>query len=123
MIRRFRPINRVHGRLRRDEVERLNQLLANRDLEGSRAYLEELRGGLAGEPLFWVDEKIREIEGTIRYNRYIDDYNRAVDLYNDEDYGAAITILERIISTLPPGQQAQFAKALLNDARKAADAE
>jgi len=103
----------------REEIENLNRLIGADDLEGALEYLKGLgkQSDGAGDP--WLDSKIREIERTQRYNRYVETYNHAVDLYNDEDYPGAVQVLEELLATLPEGPRAVSVQALLDDARSA----
>lgn len=103
----------------REEIEHLNRLIDANNLDGALQYLQSLKEQWEGAGDLWRDSKIREIERTLRYNRYVETYNRAVDLYNDEDYPGAERILEELLATLPAGPRAASARALLDDARRA----
>jgi tetratricopeptide (TPR) repeat protein len=103
----------------RKEIETLNELLAATDLEGALEYLKGLKEHSHPSGGLWLDSKIREIERTIGYNHYVETYNHAVDLYNDEDFPGAERILEELLATLPQGHRAASARALLDDTRRA----
>ena len=103
----------------RKEIENLNRLLAANNLDGALEYLKGLQEHSDGSGQLWLESKIEEIERTLRYIHFIDTYNRAVDLYNDEDYPGAERVLEELLATLPEGPQAESAGALLDDARRA----
>ena len=103
----------------RKEIENLNRLLAANNLDGALEYLKGLQEHSSGSGQLWLGSKIEEIERTLRYIHFIDTYNRAVDLYNDEDYPGAERVLEELLATLPEGPQAESAGALLDDARQA----
>ncbi len=103
----------------RKEIEKLNRLLAANNLDGALEYLKGLQEHSGGSGQLWLGSKIEEIERTLRYIHFIDTYNRAVDLYNDEDYPGAERVLEELLATLPEGPQAESAGALLEDARQA----
>ncbi len=103
----------------RQDIDRLNALLAEHDLEGAHRLLAELRPAARGASLEWIDDWILEVEAKMRYNRAIEEYNRAVDLYNAGRYAETAEILEALIATLPDYRQADLARALLGDARKA----
>jgi hypothetical protein len=54
-----------------------------------------------------------EIRQVIDYNRFVEEYNRAINLANRGDYAGAIAILEPLAqSTKAPSQQ-EMAKRLL----------
>ena len=100
-----------------EEIEELNRLLASQDLEGALDHLHDLRDRTSGPQRFWVDNKIAEIERNLLYNRYVDGYNHAVELFNEEDYAGAIDVLEGLLATLPEGPKARSVRVLLDDAR------
>jgi Tfp pilus assembly protein PilF len=102
-----------------DDVNRLNTLLTARDWLGALAHLRSLRAGLEGESRQWVDAKIDEIEAVIGYNHFVEQYNLAVDLYNDDRYDEVVQILVELLPTLPEGPQKKRARELLEDSRKA----
>ena len=103
----------------REEIETLNEFLAATNLEGALEFLNGLQEHSHSSGGLWLDSKIREIERTLAYNHYVETYNRAVDLYNDEDYPGAERILEELLATLPKGPRAASVRALLDDARRA----
>ena len=100
----------------REEIEHLNQLIATKDFVGALDFLEAMRGGLGIEQQEWLDDRIGEIQRTLDYNRYVDEYNRAVEFYNLRQYGEAVRVIEELLATLPEGRESESAKALLNDA-------
>ncbi len=102
-----------------EEISKLNQLLAARELDAAHSYLLELCTRSAGGQKRWLEDKIREIERTRNYNRYVDGYNTAVDLYNEGDFRGAIDVLEKLLTVVTSGYQADSARALLADARAA----
>jgi len=102
----------------KEQIDHFNRLFAANDLDGALEYLKGLLEHTHPSGELWLGSKIREIEGTLRYNYYIDTYNRAVDLYNDEDYPEAVRILEELLATLPEGAQADLIRAFLEDARR-----
>jgi tetratricopeptide (TPR) repeat protein len=102
----------------KEQIDHFNQLFVANDLAGALEYLKRLQEQSEGVGDPWLSSKIWEIEGTLRYNNYIDTYNRAVDLYNDEDYPEAVRILEELLATLPEGVQADFLRVFLDDARR-----
>jgi tetratricopeptide (TPR) repeat protein len=101
------------------DVDRFNALLTDRDWFGALAHLRSLQPGLKGESRQWVDAKIHEIEAMIGYNHFVERYNVAVDLYNDERYDEAAALLEKLLPSLPEGAQREHARELLEDTRKA----
>ena len=103
----------------REEIQTLNELLAATDLDGALEYLKGLQEHSHPIGALWLESKIREIERTLGYNHYVETYNHAVDLYNDEDYPGAERVLEELLATLPEGPNATSARALLDDARRA----
>jgi FimV-like protein len=100
-----------------EEIEELNRLLATNDLEGAIVYLGRIRTNSSGAQLRWLDQKIRELERNVQYNRYVDSYNHAVDLLDQGDYTGAIGLLEELLTTLPEGPQARSLRVLLDNAR------
>jgi len=101
----------------KEQIDHFNRLFAANDLSGALEYLKRLQEQSEGSGDPWLSSKISEIEGTLKYNNYIDTYNRAVDLYNDEDYPGAVRVLEELLATLQEGAQADFVRAFLDDAR------
>ena len=93
-------------------------MFAANDLAGALEYLKRLLEQSDGSGELWLGSKIREIERTLKYNNYVDTYNLAVDLYNDEDYPEAVRVLEELLATLPEGAQADYVRAFLDDARR-----
>ncbi len=102
-----------------EEIEHLNRLLAAGDLEAAVRYLGQIRDRSSGAQTRWIDGKIRELEGTLVYNRYVDTYNAAVDFYNRQQFARVIEILDPLLATLPDGPQAASIESLINDAREA----
>jgi len=102
----------------RDEIEILNRLIDANDFNGALEYLEGLKKKWNGAGDLWLESKIGEIERALQHNRYVDTYNHAVDLYNNEDYPGAVQVLEQLLTTLPAGPRATSARALLDDARR-----
>ncbi len=102
-----------------EEIEDLNRMLAAGDLENAVRYLGQIRERSTGAQTRWIDRKIRELEGTLTYNRYVDTYNAAVDLYNLQQFARVITMLDDLLATLPEGPQAASVRALRDDARAA----
>jgi len=100
-----------------EEIEELNRLLASQDLASALEYLGGIRERTSGSQRFWVDNKIDEIERNLEYNRYVDGYNHAVDLFNQEDYTGVIELLEGLLATLPEGPKTRSVRSLLDDAR------
>ena len=103
----------------REEIEYLNRLIAANNLEGAIEYLQGLQEHSHPVGALWLESKIREIERNLGYNHYVETYNHAVDLYNDEDYPGAERVLEDLLATLPEGPNATSARALLDDTRRA----
>jgi len=103
----------------REEIENLNRLLVSNDLDGALEYLKGLQEHTHPSGELWLASKIREIERSIHHNHYVDTYNRAVDMYNDRDYPGAVRVLEKLLATLPEGPEADSARTLLDDSRRA----
>jgi len=82
-------------------------------------YLGQIRDRSQGAQTRWIDGKIRELQSTLAYNRYIDTYNSAVDLYNQQQFARVISMLDPLLATMPEGAQASSVKALIDDARAA----
>jgi tetratricopeptide (TPR) repeat protein len=102
-----------------EEIDRLNRMLAAGDLESAVHYLGQIRDRSTGAQTRWIDGKIRELQSTLAYNRYVDTYNAAVDLYNRKEFARVITMLESLLATLPEGPQAASVRTLMDDARAA----
>ena len=102
-----------------EEIEELNRMLAAGDLENAVRFLGRIRDRSAGAQTRWIDRKIRELQSTLAYNRYVDTYNAAVDLYNRQQFARVIEMLDPLFATLPDGPQAASVKALINDAHEA----
>ena len=64
----------------------------------------------------WVDDRISEIQRAIDYGHFVDEYNRAVDFYNRQQFTEAAEVLEQLLETLPQGRESDDARALLDDA-------
>jgi tetratricopeptide (TPR) repeat protein len=101
------------------EIDHFNRLVATKDFKAALAYLEAMRERLGPEQKEWLDDRIAEIQRTLDYNRYVDEYNRAVEFYNSRQFREAVQILEDLLATLPEGREAKSVKALLDDAREA----
>jgi tetratricopeptide (TPR) repeat protein len=101
------------------EIEHYNQLIASRDFDAALAFLEGMRDRIGVAERKWLDDRVREIRITMTYNRFVDEYNVAVDLYNEKNYDEAIRVLEELLRTLPEGSEAESARELLEDARAA----
>jgi len=102
-----------------EEIENLNRMLADGELESAVRYLGQIRDRSAGAQTRWIDGKIRELRETVAYNRYVDTYNAAVDLYNQQQFARVIEMLDPLLATMPEGVQAASVKALMEDARAA----
>ncbi len=89
-----------------EEIEHLNRWLAAGDLENAVRYLGQIRNRSTGAQTRWIDGKIRELRATLDYNRYVDTYNAAVDLYNRQEFARVIEMLDPLLATLPDGPQA-----------------
>jgi tetratricopeptide (TPR) repeat protein len=98
------------------EIARYNQLIAAKDYDGALEFLKGMRGRVGPAQQEWIDDKIREIERVVDHGRFVDEYNRAVDLYNQQHYDEAVMVLERLLETLPEGPESNDARALLDDA-------
>jgi tetratricopeptide (TPR) repeat protein len=98
------------------EIEHYNRLISSRDFDTALAFLEEMRSRVGTAERRWLEDRIREIRVTITYNRFVDEYNAAVDLYNQKRFDEAIAILEDLLETLPEGNEAESARELLADA-------
>jgi tetratricopeptide (TPR) repeat protein len=103
-----------------DEIAELNHLLALDRLEEAVVFLTDVRERSDGPQRDWIEAKIGEIRWNIDYNRSVERYNLAVDLYNDGHYARAVSILERLLAEHPGGPHADAASRLLADARAAA---
>ena len=103
----------------KQEIEHLNQLIAKRDFEDALEYLEAMRPKVDIEQQEWLDDRIRELQHAVDYNRYVDQYNRAVDFFNTRQYEDVVRVLEVLLPTLPKGRESESVKALLNDAIRA----
>jgi TolA-binding protein len=75
-----------------------------------------MRDRVGAERREWLEDRIAEVRRTLDYNRFVDGYNRAVELYNDRRYDDAINLLEELLESLPEGNEADSAQALLDDA-------
>lgn len=116
---RFNPAPVVESSPTADELERLNRLLSTNDLEGALDFLNEMRLRSVGQQQRWIMRKIEEVEKNILHNRFVDEYNRAVDLYNRRHYDAVVEIVEEMLTWLPEGPEALVSRDLLKDARSA----
>lgn len=101
------------------EIARLNELLGSGSFKAAVEWLRELRGRSPESRRPWIDSRLRELEATLEYNRYVDGYNQAVELYNSGQFERAAEALEQLIASLPDGPRAESARVLLEDARKA----
>lgn len=105
----------------KQEIDRLNKLIVEKDFENALEYLEAMRLRVGIEQQEWLDDRIREIRRAVDYNRYVDQYNRAVDFYNKQRYEEVVRVLEVLLTTLTEGRESDSVKALLDDALKALD--
>ncbi len=110
------PITFVSG-IGRTDIERLNAMIAARDLAGARQFLVELGERANLDERAWVDGRIAEIDAVFAHNRFVEMYNRAVDEFNNGAYGAAIVTLEHLLAAEPDEALAAEARALLEEAR------
>jgi tetratricopeptide (TPR) repeat protein len=101
------------------EIDHLNHLIVSKEWEAALEFLGAMRGRLGIEQQEWLDDRIAEIQQAVDYNRYVDEYNRAVELYNLRRYREAVRVLEGLLATLPEGRESEAVKALLNDALEA----
>jgi tetratricopeptide (TPR) repeat protein len=101
------------------EIERYNRLIASREFEAALSFLEDMQGRVGDAERQWLNDRIGEIRASITYNRFVDEYNTAVDLYNQKRYNEAIRVLETLLETLPDGSEAASARELLDDAMAA----
>ena len=115
----FNPVPVVESSPTEEELQRLNRLLASNDLEGALVFLNEMRLRSVGQQQRWIMRKIDEVESNILHNRYVDEYNRAVELYNRRHYEAVVEIVEEMLTWLPEGPEALISRDLLKDARAA----
>jgi tetratricopeptide (TPR) repeat protein len=113
---RFNPVPAVESSPTEEELERLNRLFAANDLSGALDFLNEMRLRSVGQQQRWIMRKIDEVEKNILHNRFVDEYNRAVDLYNRRHYDAVVQIVEEMLTWLPEGTEALSAIALKKDA-------
>ena len=112
----FIPVPAVESSPTEEELERLNRLFAANDLSGALDFLNEMRLRSVGQQQRWIMRKIDEVEKNILHNRFVDEYNRAVDLYNRRHYDAVVQIVEEMLTWLPEGPEALSATALKKDA-------
>ncbi len=102
------------------EIAELNRLLAADRLEDAVTFLGGVHQRADGAQKAWVEAKIEEIRWNIEYNRSVERYNLAVDLFNDGHYARAVAILERLLAEFPEGPHSDAASELLAEARVAA---
>jgi tetratricopeptide (TPR) repeat protein len=105
-----------------EDIAHLSQLIASKDYEGAIEFLEGMRDGAAPLHREWFDDRIQEIQRVIDHGNFVDEYNRAVDLYNQKHFGEAVKILRRLLETLPEGSDSEDARVLLDDALAMLDA-
>jgi tetratricopeptide (TPR) repeat protein len=101
------------------EIDHFNHLVASKQWAAAVEFLEAMRGRVGIEQQEWLDDRIGEIRRTMDYNRYVDEYNRAVEFYNLRQFGEAVKVLEELLATLDDGRESESVKALLNDALEA----
>jgi tetratricopeptide (TPR) repeat protein len=101
------------------ELDRLNDLIAGGELEKALTFLRELGSRVGPSERAWIDSKIDEVRRAVDESRYVDGFNRAVDLYNDRDYEGAVRVLERLLAQMPAGWDSSSARSLLARARTA----
>lgn len=110
------PVSTVSFSPTATEIDHFNQLIASREFESALLFLEGMRDRVGFERREWLEDRIAEVRRTLDYNRFVDEYNRAVELYNVRKYDEAIDLLEALLETLPEGGEANSAQALLDDA-------
>jgi hypothetical protein len=115
----FNPVPVVESSPTEEELERLNRLFAANDLSSALDFLNEMRLRSVGQQQRWIMRKIDEVEKNILHNRFVDEYNRAVDLYNRRHYDAVIQIVDEMLTWLPEGPEALVSRDLLKEARAA----
>ena len=101
----------------RSDIEELNRRMSRHDLEGARSLLHDLKLRARPEEFEWIDRRLAEIRVIHDYNHFVEQYNLAVDQFNDGDFEAAVTTLERLLAGQPDVYGADDARDLLRDAR------
>ena len=96
--------------------EELNRLLAQNRLEEAVRLLEEMKASSPNDA-FWIDARLKQVRHALAYNRFVDDYNEAVDLVNSGVYEKAVTLLEKLVAETPTEQDAEDVRQLLEQAR------
>jgi tetratricopeptide (TPR) repeat protein len=102
-----------------EDIDELNRLLADRDLADARDFLLSLEERALVEEFEWIDARLAEIDTIVSYNNFVDQFNRAVDLFNAHAYADAIAILEELLATQPDAYGSDDARQLLDEARAA----
>jgi tetratricopeptide (TPR) repeat protein len=111
------------GGITSNDINEFNRRMARHDLDGARALLYDLQLRALPEEYEWIDQRLAEIRVIESYNHFVEQYNLAVDQFNDGDFTAAIATLERLLAEQPDGYGAVDARDLLRDARAELDRE
>lgn len=96
------------------DYQRAEELVSQEKLEEAVPVLEQVRSRTSLQSRRdEVAERIDEIRSAQSFNRFVDQYNEAVDLANKGDVRGAVAILEPLIETTQDATQAERARTLL----------
>jgi len=100
------------------ETGQLNRLLAGNRYDEALQLLDGVKRRLGRAAPSWVDAKMAEIRRAVAHNRFVDQYNRAVALFNQGDHVGAAAVLEALLATALDRDQREDAQQLLEEARR-----
>ena len=97
-----------------EDLRRAEELLGEERLEEALPILEQVRAKTTRD---WrrteVTRRIDEVQKTLNFNRFVDGYNRAVELAQQGDVQGAIALLEPLLQTTQDSFQVEQARTLL----------
>lgn len=97
-------------------LDRLNESLDRGELEEALLQLQQMKR-LGDDTGTWIDQKITQVETAISHNRFVDAYNRALDLDRAGNYAMACSVLEDLLEGPLSTSQALKARKLLEEVR------
>jgi tetratricopeptide (TPR) repeat protein len=102
----------------KESLHQFNELVAAGRVEEARQVLVAQRSESNEATVKWLDRKIGEIDSAIAYNRFIESYNRAVDLYNQGELEAAVNLLQKTFDGNLGEAEAALARDMIAEIRR-----
>jgi len=97
-----------------EDLRQAEELLDDQKLAEALPILEQVRAKTTREQRRTeIARRIDEVRSALNFNRFVDDYNRAVELANRGDVQGAIALLEPLLETTQDSFQLEQARTLL----------